>query len=126
MNAYLHWSLRQLFVMVFQPTQFRHEVNARYAETPRLWAAGRYLLRMLPWIVTSAVLGTLVVGYIFKTSGVLFGWAPSWGGIVIGVALGGFDGVAFGMLASVALSVPAGVAAGLVVGRGCWRGRRHD
>jgi hypothetical protein len=96
MHTYLQWSLRQLFVMVFQPTQFHREVNACYAETPRLWAAGGYLLRMLPWIVMLAVFGTLVVGYIFEASGVFFGWEPSWRGVVVGVALGVIDGVAFG------------------------------
>jgi hypothetical protein len=116
MNAYLHWSLRQLFVLVFQPTQFRREVNARYAETPRLWAAGRYLLRMLPWIVTLAVFGTLVAGHIFEAFDVMVRWKPWWQVTMVDVPYGAVAGVAFGMLAGMALGVPAGVAAGIVVG----------
>src|SRR5713101_7137053 len=109
MNAYLHWSLRQLFFLVFQPTQFRREVNARGAKIPRLWAAGRYLLRMVPWIVTLAVLGTLVAGHIFEASRLMFGWEPWWQDTIVGVACGVVAGVAFGMVVGVALDVPAGV-----------------
>jgi hypothetical protein len=116
MNAYLQWSLRQLFVMVFQPTQFRREVNARYAEMPRLWATGGYLLWMLPWIVMLAVFGALVAGYIFDASDVMYRWKPSWQVTMVDVPYGVLAGVAFGMLAGMALGVPAGVAAGIVVG----------
>jgi hypothetical protein len=102
--------------MVFQPTQFRREVNARYAEISRLWAAGGYLLWMLPWIVLLAVCGTLVVGHIFEASDVMFRWKPWWQVTMVDVPYGVVAGVAFGMLAGMTLGVPAGVAAGIVVG----------
>jgi hypothetical protein len=109
MNAYLRWSLRQLYLLAFWPTQFEREVEARAGNQPRLRLTERfgYLLKILPWMVVLCIFGNLLAGYTCEALGIPF----RWGGVAAGVV-----GVAFGVAAGVGLGVLVGVLGGVLFG----------
>lgn len=102
MKAYLRWSLRQLYLLVFSPTQFEREVEA-CTDSPRPGFRERfvYLVKMLPWIAALAALGNLIAGDIGAGVGMAFIWVDAWYGVALGVA----GGVAVGMTAGVGVGV---------------------
>ncbi len=112
MTDYLRWSLRQLHLIFFWPTQFAREVEGYKHNQPKLRRKERfrYLLKMLPWIVALAVIGNFIVEHIYGALGIGFWWRGLWLGITFGVALGITFGVALGFADDVALSRALGVA----------------
>lgn len=118
MKAYLRWSLRQLYLLLFWPTQFEREVEGPLPGQPQLRFGERfrYLLKMLPWIVALVALGNLVVGRTCEAFEIAFRWEPSWVGVAPGVALGVASGVASGVVLGVVLGVALGVAFGVASG----------
>src|SRR2546423_10706575 len=87
MKDYLRWSFRQLYLILFWPTQFEREVEDDVPDRliSRFSKSALYLLKMLPWVVTFAVLGNLIAGYICEAFGIPFRWGDSWAGVAIGV-----------------------------------------
>lgn len=123
MKDYFVWSLHQLYLIIFWPTRFRQEVEgASFLGQPKLSYAERliYLFKMLPWTLTFAIVGNLVVGRIVETLGVHYLWIPSWGGLamglVAGLILGVISGVAIGLASSIAAGVILAVPAAEVIG----------
>ena len=57
MNAYLRWSLRQFYLLVFWPTQFEREVEDLVIQERILGFKQRfvYMLKLLPWIAALAL-----------------------------------------------------------------------
>jgi len=70
-----------------------------------------YLLKMLPWSVVLATLGTFIIGYIYKAYEIAFNWKSAF----IGVAVGILSGIAAGVVNSAAVGLFVGVADGVVV-----------
>ncbi|MDQ3133273.1 MAG: hypothetical protein M3Q76_00510, partial [Acidobacteriota bacterium] len=64
MKDYLHWSLRQLYLLYFWPTQFEREIEDRHLGGLRLRFKERtiYMLKMLPWMVFINVFANLIIG----------------------------------------------------------------
>ncbi|MFL6209922.1 MAG: ATP-binding protein [Pyrinomonadaceae bacterium] len=112
MKEYLCWSLRQLYLIFFWPTQFGREVEGEEADLPKLKFSERflYLLKILPWVIILAVLGNLILGYACEAYGVTFDWKSAWVSVAFGVAVGMASGVAFGVTFGVTFGVALGVA----------------
>lgn len=89
MKDYLRWSLRQLYLIFFWPTRFIREFGGgESARSKQEFLKGlRYLLGLLPWVITLAVLGNLIAGYAFELFGIPFNWKESWVSMVRGVAV---------------------------------------
>jgi len=89
--------LRQLYLLVFWPTQYRREVEDESGQ--RRMTSGdrfRYLMRMFPWILGLPIVLNLMSGNLCDTFGVHFNWGVSWAGVAGGVAGGVAFGLAFG------------------------------
>jgi DNA polymerase III delta prime subunit len=94
MKNYLHWSLRQLYLIFFWPTQFKREFEG---DSPCGFKQGfvraiRYLLGMFPWAVALAVLGNIVGGYAYTLLGIHFNWMNSWVAMPFGMGIGMVSG----------------------------------
>jgi len=117
MNDYLRWPLRQLYLLIFSPTQFRRESEI---EPDQFFKAigerFRYMLKMLPWMTAIAVVANLMAGNLCEWFEIAFKWQPSWYGMTLGLAGSVVAGVAAGVAAGVTLGVAAGVAAGVALG----------
>src|SRR5208337_796867 len=100
LRSYLSWSLRQLYLLVFWPTQYRREVEDESAQRRMTygerfpyhmrmfrWILGlpdesgrpmtygerfRYLMRMFPWILGLPIVLNLISGNLCDTFGVHF------------------------------------------------------
>jgi hypothetical protein len=118
MKNYLCWSLRQLYLLCFWPTQFKREVEGNVADRliPRFSKVVLYLLKMVPWMVTFGALGNLVAGYLCEVLEITFRWGNSWVGVALGVALGAAGGLVIGVAADVAGGLAFGVAGGVAGG----------
>jgi uncharacterized protein len=120
MKEYFRWSLHQLFLMYFQRSRFRHEVEAPILDDTKITQeAYFYMLKMLPWMIAFVVCGNLLVGHLFGMIGFNYRWFGSWTGAVIGVGssalMGMMVGMAFGVGLSVGLSTMCSVSAGLPI-----------
>jgi DNA polymerase III delta prime subunit len=95
MKNYLHWSLRQLYLLFFWPTQFKREFEGKGSGgfKPNSVKTIRYLLGMLPWVVTLAVLGNIIGGYICESLGIYFNWTNSWVPMFHGIGVGAMSGL---------------------------------
>jgi hypothetical protein len=124
MKDYIYWSLRQLYLLSFWPSRFEREVESIATVLPRLQRRERfrYLLRMLPWIVTMAVAANTIAGYGCEAIGIVFNWRESWlgvlGGVLLGVGGGVVVRVALGVAGGIALSAALGVHIGVLGGVG--------
>lgn len=127
MKAYLYWSLRQLYLAFFMPTQFTHEIGGIGTNVPEHRVSGRflYILKMLPWIITLASLGNIIGGYVYKLRGDDFQWSASWFGVACGLTLGLVSSLAMIVLGeasdlsfSESLTLMSGLIGGMLVGRG--------
>ena len=118
MTNYLRWSLRQFYLLVFLPTQFRREVEDVDSRRPLLRLKERflYILKLLPWIVLFATAANLISGLTCESFGIAFNWGGSWFGVAFCVAVGVAFGVAVGVAVGVACGVAVGVAGGFAVG----------
>src|SRR5262245_10130937 len=114
MADYIRWSLRQFYLLVFWPTRFRREVESGRRDGPklRLIERLRYLMKMLPWIVTLAMIGNLVAGLICEAYGLSFNWSKSWRGITGGLV----GGLAGGVVIGVRVGLTSGLASGAFIG----------
>src|SRR5215831_16011491 len=99
MKAYLLWSLQQLYLLAFWPTQFVHEIeDAEPGQTQlRFRECLHYLGKMLPWIVVFAIIGNIITGQIYDMFWDAYKWGPSWFGVTLGVTGGVTGGVALGV-----------------------------
>jgi hypothetical protein len=127
MKAYIDWSLRQLYLAFFMPTQFTHEIGGLGNDVPehRVGARFLYLLKMLPWIIILASLGNIICGYTCELKGVDFQWDASWFGVAGGLTLGLISssamialGEASDLMFSESLTIMSGLIGGILVGRG--------
>jgi hypothetical protein len=109
MSAYLRWSFRQLYLLVFWPTQFKHDTYD-LSLSDRLY----HILKMLPWIAMLAALGNLGVGLIFESLQLDFNWASSWPGVVRGVVIGALVTVLLTIVAGKALEMTLGITSTIV------------
>jgi DNA polymerase III delta prime subunit len=118
MTSYLRWSLRQLYLLVFSPTQFKQQGEACPDRQLRLRYMEHfgYLLKMLPWIVALAALGELIAGHTSEALGNTFAWRRSWIGMLAGVGCGVGLGMGLGILAGSMFGARAGVGFGVVTG----------
>lgn len=126
MKDYLRWSLRQLYLLYFQPSQFESEVEGRgqgeliLAQKERLG----YINRMLLWIVLASVFANLAIGFTCEKFGVVYLWNASWLGVILGIisgVVGGVvgrvgGGVIFGMVFGMAFGVEHGASNAAVSG----------
>ena len=104
MKDYLRWSLRQLFLLYFQPTRFQREVEGEGRDDAKLTWRERagYMLKMLPWMILLSVAANIGAGLVCQAFGLEYRWAESWKGEAVGMAVGVMFGVAFGVVADVA------------------------
>ncbi len=88
MKNYLRWSLRQFYLLVFLPTQFRREVEGIGLDKPSRGLKERflYIARLLPWIVVLPTVLNLIAGLTCEAFGIGFNWGSSWAGVAFGVA----------------------------------------
>lgn len=118
---YLRWAFHQLFLLYFQPSRFKRDVEDRHDQGTILQQVkqrAEYVMRMLPCIVLIASAGNLVLGSIFSFVGAEFDWRRAWIGVVFGAVIGVVaassttsGGVAFGVASGIASGVTAGIAA---------------
>ncbi|MHB8523751.1 MAG: nSTAND1 domain-containing NTPase [Limisphaerales bacterium] len=113
MISYTRWALLQLRLFYLCPSQFEKE-NEALDETGlvKVTVRLRFLALMAPCVLLLAIVGNLVVGTVFWTSGGEFAWKQSW----FGVACGGACGLLFGGFIRAAVGVAFGVALGLMYG----------
>lgn len=114
MGVYLRWACWQLFLILFQPSRFEHEVAGDGIEKPRmpLKECVFYLGKMAP-VMTAIVLGgNLLIGLACEAYGINYNWVRSWQFAFLYLALG----VAFGVGRNVAYGVALGVAFGVAFG----------
>jgi hypothetical protein len=118
MKEYFHWSLRQLYLICFWPTQFKREVEGEAPEKPRLQFVERlrYLGKMLLCIVVFAAFGNFIAGRACEISGIVFKWREAWISVAGGVAVGFAVSLAGSLTIGLAGSLVAGLTAGLAVG----------
>src|SRR5918911_1704388 len=118
MKDYLRWSLRQLYLLYFWPTQFAREVKGVSAEGPRHQLAERagYMLKMLPWTAPIGIFINMIVGFSCERFAISYGWEESWIGLAFGLVFGVVVGLVFGLAAGVAGGVEFGVIVGAVSG----------
>src|ERR1043165_1329007 len=114
MKDYLRWSLRQLYLLFFWPTQYMREVAGSEPDQAKLqWSAPfRYLMRLFPGIVVLIASVTLIVGCVCEVSGITF----YWGNMGLGIMSGVMIGLAYGATFGVASGLTGGVIGGLVGG----------
>lgn len=110
MKGYFHWSLRQLYLFFFWPTQFDREAPGESFKEmkARLW----YLLRLLPWITFLSIISVLITGKIIELAGVPYNLESSWFGLGFGIIFG----VGFGIVVSVVVGIMGGVTVGTIIG----------
>ncbi|GEM_PF-6027827 len=113
--SYLRWSLRQLYLLVFRPTQYTNEVEGPMRDQKRLKARDRvrYLVGMFPWIIVLSIFGNVVGGHICELSEIPFRWESS----LVGVGLGATVGICAGWLFA-GVGLIAGVGGGISFGLG--------
>jgi len=104
MYNYFHWSLRQLYLLAFWPSQFEREIETPGTSPPGFAKQCRYLLKMFPWIVALAALGNVVIGQVCQANQVPFEWSASWLGLTVGMAVGLTAGTVAGTGGSVAFA----------------------
>jgi hypothetical protein len=114
MKDYLRWSLRQLYLIFFWPTQFRREVGGDRPDQANLtWARQfSYLKGVLPYMIILAVLGSVVARYIYRAVGIAFHWENTLLGMALGLPfiLVGIVALNFKAIDGARLLVPFGVA----------------
>ena len=72
MKDYLRWSLRQLFLLYFQPTRFARAVEGDGPDDAKLTFRQRagYMLKMLPWMILLSVAANVSAGIICQAFGI--------------------------------------------------------
>ena len=136
MKDYFRWSLRQLYLLYFWPSQFQIEMRSesemrlqQLRDSPdsqnrlrvrstrffRYYEGLRYMLRLLPWATFFVVLGSLVAGGLNEAFGFGFNWALCLKSAIYvllgGLAIGPLKPEA-GMGICIAGAVGLGIAAG--------------
>lgn len=123
MGAYLRWVACQFYLLLFWPSRFKREVEGEGPDEPRLNLRQRfaYLIKLLPWILALAHVGSLLAGtFVTLYLGKTFAWGASLIGATVGVAVGlgvgllrGVPGVALGFGFGLSAGVAGGAAFGL-------------
>lgn len=115
---YLSWSLRQLYLIYFRPSQFQREVEGTKEDQPKLTQSERYVyvLKMLPWIILLAHINNLIIGTLWDIIGVEYKWNWSWVAVEFGIVGGLCFGLWFASESDVVVSVGSGIAYGSLAG----------
>jgi hypothetical protein len=121
MNDYFRWSLRQLYLLFFWPTQFRREVEGTRSELRKLrWDVGfRYLMRLLPVLVILVASVTLIVGLAGEASGLTFCWSGAFLGVTGGVVFAVACGITFGVERGLTGGLMGSLLGGFLGGEAC-------
>lgn len=119
MNAYLRWSLRQLYLIFFWPKEFTREVESFGLDGPKLSFVERvqYCLKLFPLLLALCALASLIAGNTCEASGLDYDWAASWVNVArslgFSAAYSVMTGPALGVALGIAFSVPTGVGGGV-------------
>jgi hypothetical protein len=123
MIAYLVWSVRQFYLLVFWPSRFHHETEHIFPGERKtdFKKSAYFFLKVLPWIVALSSVANLIAGYAFQTFAFIplrmtFHWVNSWYGVGLGSALGAILGVAIGVVLDVAIGVTVAIGLGVAFG----------
>lgn len=120
----VRWSLRQIYLAVFWPTQFAREVEARIPGQGALRrrATLRYMVEMLPCLLLLTAVGNVLLGLVMERLGIAYRWGPSWRSLAVTAALGVGAGVALGPAIGILSGIIVGIGvAGWVGSLGMWR-----
>lgn len=125
MKAYILWSLRQFYLLLFLPTQFEREIESRTPGQPKMPPMQRldFILKMLPWILALLIFSQIITtDYASKELTVpltlreLLQWSPTavilltiGAGITFGVAVGVATGVVLSLVPTVAYAIWANI-----------------
>jgi hypothetical protein len=88
MSAYLEWTIRQLHILVFAPTQAGRDTHHHARRGGHRARSLGYTFKFLPFIVVTVAVGVIIGGQICITSGISYRWASSSLGASVAVAAG--------------------------------------
>jgi uncharacterized protein len=118
MTHYIAWSIRQLYLLVFQPTAFRRQAEGEAADEPQLSYRQRlvFLVKLFPFVLILAAFGNFIAGHIYQSLAKPYMWMPSYLGVLLGIAAGGVFGASLRASATIAGSICGGIVLGVVGG----------